>query len=54
MDNFTLVAIIIIVFWLAAIAFYLYLSRQQREISEEIDDLKARLDEDVDEGHASG
>ena len=45
MDNFTLIAVIIIVLWLAAIGFYFYISRQQRDISEEIDDIREKLDE---------
>ena len=45
MGNLTILAIIIIIFWLAAIGYYLYVSRQQNELSEEIEDLRDALDE---------
>lgn len=50
MNNFTLIAVIIIVLWLLAIGFYFYISRQQRGIAEEIDDLREKIDEVEDEG----
>jgi hypothetical protein len=49
MDNFVLIAVIISVLWIAAIAFYLYTVRQQREIVENIDELREKLDEVEDE-----
>ncbi len=43
MDNLTLVAILIIVLWLAAIGYYFYTSRQQDNISDELDELREML-----------
>jgi len=37
------------VLWLAAIGYYFYTSRQQNEISEEIDQLREMLDSDGDQ-----
>ena len=45
MGNLTILAIIIILFWLAAIGYYFYVSRRQDELSEEIDELREALDE---------
>jgi len=45
-DNLTLLALFIIVMWLAAIGFYFYTSRQQNTISEEIDELRTMLGND--------
>ena len=45
MDNLTLLAIIISIFWLAAIGYYLYVSGRQDEVSEEIEELGEALDE---------
>ncbi len=44
MSNITLLSILIIFIWLAAIAYYFYVSRQQSEIIDEIDDLREELD----------
>jgi hypothetical protein len=49
MDNFVLVAVIVSVLWIAAIAFYFYTVRQQRDIVEDIDELRDKLDEVEDE-----
>lgn len=44
LENLTLLAVIIIVFWMAALAYYFYTSRQQNEIREDLDDLHEKLD----------
>jgi hypothetical protein len=44
-----LVAVIVSVLWIAAIAFYFYTVRQQRDIVEDIDELREKLDEVEDE-----
>ena len=44
MSNITLLGIFIIFIWLAAIAYYFYVSRQQGEIIDEIDELREELD----------
>jgi preprotein translocase subunit YajC len=46
LDNLLTVAIIIIVLWLGAMAFYFYVSRRQRELEEDIEKLRERLDKD--------
>jgi hypothetical protein len=47
LNNLTLIALFLIVLWLAAIGYYVYTSRQQNSISREIDELKEMLgDED--------
>ena len=48
MSNLTLLAIAITLLWLAAFGYYLYVSRQQRGISDEINQLREQL-EDSDE-----
>ncbi len=48
MDNLTLVAIVIIVMWLFALGFYFYISRQQKDIVKEMDELLESLDESED------
>ena len=45
LSNLTVLAIIIIAVWLATMAYYYYASRQQREIQEELDALRAQLQE---------
>jgi Na+/H+ antiporter NhaB len=45
MDNLTVLAIIISVFWLAAFGYYMYVSRRQVELSEEVEELREALDE---------
>ena len=48
MDNLTLIALFIMVLWLAAIGYYFYTSRQQNVISGEIDELREMLGDDID------
>jgi hypothetical protein len=45
LENLTLIAVAIIVIWLGAIAFYFYTSRQQRAIKDDLESLRAKLDE---------
>jgi hypothetical protein len=45
LDNLTILAIVIIVFWLGALAFYFYTSRQQSSIRADLDALRGRLEE---------
>lgn len=45
LDNLTLLAVVIIVFWMAAMAYYIYTSRQQQEIRKELQGLRSMLDE---------
>jgi Tfp pilus assembly protein PilO len=45
MDNLTLLAIIISIFWLAGIGYYLYVSGRQDELSKEVEELKETLEE---------
>ncbi|MBK8901807.1 MAG: hypothetical protein IPM53_11525 [Anaerolineaceae bacterium] len=45
-ENLTLVIVLIAVLWLGAFAFYLYTSRQQKNIADEVEQLQKRLDED--------
>ena len=40
MESLLILAIVIIVFWLGAIAYYFYISRQQVELFNEIDELR--------------
>ena len=44
-ENLTILAIIIIVFWLGALAYYTYTSRQQSVIRKELDALRSKLEE---------
>ncbi len=44
MDNLTLLAIFITLLWFAVLAYYFYVSRQQRDIAEEIEELRDMLD----------
>jgi hypothetical protein len=48
LSNLTLVALFIIVLWLAAIGYYLYTSRQQSGISQEIEELRDLLGDEGD------
>jgi len=45
LDNLTVLAVIIIIFWVGALAYYFYTSRQQREIRNDLDALRKKLDE---------
>jgi hypothetical protein len=44
LDNLMVVAVIIIILWLGALTYYLYVSRQQNELGQEIDKLRKQLD----------
>ncbi|MGD2049220.1 MAG: hypothetical protein PVH03_06980 [Chloroflexota bacterium] len=44
MNNLTLIGLLIILLWLVAYGYYLYVSRKQRDISAEIDELRDKLD----------
>jgi hypothetical protein len=46
LENLTLIALFLIVIWLAAIGYYFYTSRQQKAISQEMDELREMLGED--------
>ena len=43
-SNLLIITIVVIVFWLAATAYYLYTSRQQESLEKEIVSLQAMLD----------
>lgn len=45
MENFTLVALGIIVLWLIAITFYLVVSRQQTDLSKDVAELEELIRE---------
>lgn len=45
-----LIALFLIVLWLAAIGYYFYTSRQQNAISQEIDELKKMLGDENEPG----
>ena len=44
-ENLTLVIILIVILWLGAFGYYLYTSRQQNEIVDELEKLNRNLDE---------
>ena len=44
MDNLTLLGILITVVWLLVFGYYFYVSRQQREIIDDVDELKGLLE----------
>jgi hypothetical protein len=46
--NLTIVAVVIIAMWLLAIGLYLYSSRQNKQINQEIDTVSNLLDEPED------
>lgn len=46
LDNLNLLAVLIIALWAAAIAFYFYMSRQQTAIREDLERLRAMLEEE--------
>lgn len=52
MDNLVLIAVIIILMWLAAIGYYIYLSRQQRNLADEIRRLREMLGNSQEEGES--
>lgn len=44
-DNLTLVIVLVAILWLGAYGFYLYTSRQQKEIADDLERLNKKLDE---------
>lgn len=44
-ENLTLVIVLIAVLWLGAYGYYLYTSRQQEEIVDDLERLNKKLDE---------
>jgi hypothetical protein len=44
-ENLTLLIIIIALFWLGAFGYYLYTSRQQKNIADDLNRLHEKLDE---------
>jgi len=44
-ENLTLVIVIIVILWLGAFGFYLYTSRQQKDIMDDLERLNKKLDE---------
>lgn len=50
MDNVIILAVVIIVMWLAVMGFYFYTSRQSRKLEEEINELRSILDEGEEKG----
>lgn len=49
LDNLTLLALIIIVVWVATLAFYFYTSRQQKEIREELEAVRDLLEKEEEQ-----
>lgn len=45
LNNLALIGIVIIVFWIAAIGYYIYTSRQQKELTNEIEEIREILDD---------
>ena len=45
-ENLTVLAIVIIVIWVGAFVYYLRMSRRQQRLREELDALRAMLDEE--------
>ena len=44
-ENWTLVVVLIVILWLGAYGYYLYTSRQQGEIVDDLERLNKKLDE---------
>lgn len=44
-ENLTLLIIIISLFWVGAFGFYIYISRQQKSIGDDLNRLHTKLDE---------
>jgi DNA-binding GntR family transcriptional regulator len=44
LNNLALIGILIIVLWIAAAAYYLYTSRQQKELTSEIEEIREILE----------
>ena len=49
MENYLLIAIAVIAIWVASFGLYLYTSRQQRDLQEELDAVKQSLDQRTDD-----
>lgn len=47
-ENLITIVVIVTIFWMGAYVFYFYLSRQQENIAENIDQLKQRLGPEAD------
>jgi preprotein translocase subunit YajC len=45
LQNLTMLAILILILWAGALAYYFIVSRQQKQISEEIEELRQLLEE---------
>jgi len=45
-ENLTTIAIIASILWMGLIAFYVYTSRQQKDIQKDIEELEALLDKE--------
>lgn len=45
-DNLTVLAVIIILIWVATFVYYFRMSRRQQELREELDALRAMLDDE--------
>jgi CcmD family protein len=50
-DSLPLLAVIIILFWLGLMGYYVYLSRQQSDLRQEIDKLRTLLKERKEDEH---
>jgi hypothetical protein len=44
-ENLTVVVVLIVILWLGTYGYYLYTSRQQKEIADDLDRLNKKLDE---------
>jgi hypothetical protein len=53
-DNVDFLGVVIIILWLAAIGYYFFVSRQQHELSEEIDEVRRLLAEDAEDKEPTG
>lgn len=49
LDNLSLLAAMIIILWLATLAYYFYTSRQHKDIQHDIEWLRQHLNEDEDQ-----
>ena len=50
-DNLLLTSILIIILWVVGFGFYLYTSRQQRSLQDEVENLEQMLDDNTDRMH---
>ncbi len=51
LTNLLIITVLIILFWLAALAFYLYTSRQQVDLEQDIASLQAMLEKSDQDGN---